>query len=400
MGADGTGKTETKRRLVTLTIDGREVKASDRATILDVARRERLFVPTLCYDPRLAAFGACRVCLVGVKGARGPVAACTTPVREGMVVDTSDEAAQRVARNVVELVLSDYPEGLLAEGPSSGEDRNELRQVARHFGLERSRFTGERHSYAKDDRHPYIKMDLNECIICGRCVRACDEIQGTFALAYSGRGWSTKIVAGMDSSFADSACVSCGACVSTCPTGALDEAAFRAKETIDQTVTTTCAYCGVGCSLDVHVRDGEVVAIDPALEGPSNLGHTCVKGRFAHQYARSPERLRSPMLRKPDGSWREASWDEALGFVADKLKTIEAESGPDAIAFRSWRAPPSGRTTSTTARASAIRRRRSASSSRWANRAERTLSPISTSRRASSSPARTRPKGTRLSAPG
>jgi formate dehydrogenase alpha subunit len=340
-GADGAGgkagaKGDTKRRLVTLTIDGREVRASDHATILDVARREGIFIPTLCYDPRLAPFGACRVCMVGVKGARGPVAACTTPVRQGIVVDTKDETATRVARNVVELVLSDYPEALLKrEGvdPASGEDRNELRQVAQHFGIDTSRFSGERHAYAKDDRHPYIKMDLNECIVCGRCVRACDEIQGTFALAYSGRGWGTKIVAGMDSSFTDSACVSCGACVSSCPTGALDEAAFRAKETIDSTVTTTCAYCGVGCSLDVHVRNDEVVAIDPTLDGPANLGHTCIKGRFAHQYARASDRLTSPLLRRPDGSFREASWDEAMSFVAERLGAIREAHGPNAIAF-------------------------------------------------------------------
>ncbi len=335
MSGDGSTGTErgTKRRLVTLTIDGREVQASDRATILDVARREGIFVPTLCYDERLAAFGACRVCMVGVKGARGPVAACTTPVREGMVVDTKDETATRVAKGVVELVLSDYPAEALAKGDGGEADRNELRQVARHFGLSGSRYEGERHAYAKDDRHPYIKVDLNECIVCGRCVRACDEIQGTFALAYANRGFGTKIVAGMDSSFTDSACVSCGACVSTCPTSALDEEAFRAKQTVEKTVTTTCAYCGVGCSLDVNVRGDQVVSIDPTLDGPSNLGHTCVKGRFAHQYARAKDRLTSPMLRREDGTWREATWDEAMGFVASRIDEIKKKHGKDAIAF-------------------------------------------------------------------
>ena len=322
-----------KRRLVTLTIDGRVVQASDRATILDVARREKIFVPTLCYDPRLAAFGACRVCMVGVQGARGPVASCTTPVREGMVVDTRDPVATRVAKSVVELVLSDYPKDALARPHTGeGEDRNELRQVAAHFGLAESRYSGARHSYARDDRHPYIKVNLEECIVCGRCVRACEEIQGTFALTYKGRGWDTTIAAGIDSSFTDSACVSCGACVNTCPTSALDEEAFRSKETIDRTVTTTCAYCGVGCSLDVHVRDAKVVAIDPTPEGPSNVGHTCVKGRFAHQYALAPERVTQPHLRRTDGTWREATWDEAMKYVADRIKAIVKAHGPNAFA--------------------------------------------------------------------
>ena len=319
---------KSPRRLVTLQIDGREVVASDRATILDVARRERIYVPTLCFDPKLAPFGACRVCMVGVKGARGPVASCTTPVREGMVVDTRDPVAQRVARGVVELVLSDHPaEALAREGT-----RNELRDVARHFGLVSSRYTGARHRHARDDRHPYIKVDMNECIVCGRCVRACDEVQGAFALTYAGRGWDTRIVAGVDAGFTQSSCVSCGACVQTCPTGALDEAAFAAKETLDRTVTTTCAYCGVGCSLEVNVRDEAVVSIDPAERGPSNLGHTCVKGRFAHQYARAADRLTAPMIRRSDGTLREADWDEALTLVASRFAEARAKHGPGAVA--------------------------------------------------------------------
>ncbi len=319
-----------------ITLDGVEVEAREGETILEVATRNGRYVPTLCYDERLDPFGACRVCLVGVEGARGPVASCTTPCRPGMKVDTEDARAIRVAKGVVELVLSDYPLDRLA----LGDERNELRKVARHFGLEGSRYEGERHAHAPDERHPYIKMHLDECIVCGRCVRACDEVQGAFALAYAGRGFETKIVAGVDSSLAESSCVSCGACVSACPTGALDEAPFREVPAVARTVTTTCAYCGVGCRLEAHVRevprdsgrvDSVVVAVDPALDGPANQGHTCVKGRFAHQFAIDRERLRHPLIRTGTG-FREASWDEALELVASTLLRIKAAHGPDAIA--------------------------------------------------------------------
>ena len=203
------------RKIVRLTIDGREVVASDRATILDVARREKIAIPTLCYDPQLASFGACRVCLVGVKGARGPVAACTTTVRDGMIVDTRDETATRVAKGVVELVLSELP---LAPEPHT-----ELAAVARSLNVGEPRWPGATHPLDHDTRHPYLAFQHELCISCGRCVRACDEVQGAFALTATGRGFSANITAGLDAGFRDSTCVSCGACADTCPTDAITE---------------------------------------------------------------------------------------------------------------------------------------------------------------------------------
>lgn len=324
MSADGGPSLKRTLRVV---LDGHDVEGKEGETILELARREHVYVPTLCFDPRLAPYGACRVCLVGVRGARGPVASCTTPLRDGMVIDTREPTALRVAKGVVELVLGDYPEDALAR-PGA---RNELREVAEHLGVKESRFGGAPPKIAPDDRHPYLSMKLDECIVCGRCVRACEEVQGAFALTYVGRGYGTRIAAGLDAGFTDSSCVSCGACASTCPTGAIDERAFRTDETVDRTVTTTCAYCGVGCSLDVNLRGGAVVSIDPTLEGPSNRGHTCVKGRFAHAYGRASDRVTSPLLRREDGSWREASWDEALGFVATRLRAIVDRHGPRAV---------------------------------------------------------------------
>lgn len=310
-----------------ITLDGRVVLAREGETVLDVATREGVYVPTLCFDARLAPFGACRACLVGVEGARGPVAACTTLARDGMSVDTRDPVAFRVGRGVVELVLSDFPpEALEREG-----SRGELRAVARHFGLEASRWQGERHADPVDDAHPYLKLKLDECIVCGRCVRACDEVQGTFALTYTGRGFETRIAAGVGRGFTDSACVSCGACASACPTGAIDEAPFRVTERVDRVVDTTCGYCGVGCRLELSVRDEQIVSSEPCLDGPSNHGHTCLKGRFAHGYVLSPERIQHPLIREGEG-FRRASWDEALDLVATRLVAIRDAHGADAIA--------------------------------------------------------------------
>jgi NADH dehydrogenase/NADH:ubiquinone oxidoreductase subunit G len=196
-------------------VDGREVEVGAGATVLDAARAAGASVPTLCFDERQAPFGACRVCLVGVEGAANPLPACTTPCREAMVIDTADELARRVVIGVVELVLSELP-----EPPAP---HTELAEIAASLGVTRSRWTGATHEYHADDRHPYLALRHELCISCGRCVRACDEVQGTFALTATGRGFDSNIAAGLDAGFKDSTCVSCGACADTCPTGAITE---------------------------------------------------------------------------------------------------------------------------------------------------------------------------------
>ncbi|MCS6797412.1 MAG: formate dehydrogenase subunit alpha [Myxococcota bacterium] len=328
------GKTPT----FDIELDGKTVRARPGESLLEVARRAGVYVPTLCWQPNLSAVGSCRVCLVGVKGARGPVAACTTPAQPGLVVRTDDPVARRVARTVVELVLSEVrpPERAAAAGDANcNPDYNadELDAVARHFGLHGSRFDGPRRAARRDERHPYLALDLERCILCGRCVRACDEVQGTFALTYAGRGWNEVIAAGPGVGFEASACVSCGACAASCPTGAIEDRGLGKGAPVDRVVRTTCAYCGVGCGFDAVVRDGAVVAMHPAPDGPSNLGHACLKGRFAFRYAFSEARLRAPLLRRADGTLGEASWEQALSFVAERLIEIRARYGPGAIGF-------------------------------------------------------------------
>ena len=216
--------------------------------------------------------------------------------------------------------------------------------MARHFGIGELRWQGEQRRPAHDRRHPYLALQHELCISCGRCVRACDEVQGAFALTATGRGFHSGITAGLDSGFEDSTCVSCGACADTCPTDAITEHTLldmascvhwtrrhRVTSRFDATTTTTCGYCGVGCRLEAHRSDGRIASISPAMDGPANKGHTCVKGRFAHQFARSRDRLTAPLVRE-SGGFRLASWDEAIGRIADALGRIKAEHGPDAIA--------------------------------------------------------------------
>ena len=291
-------------------------------------------VPTLCDDPNLAPYGACRVCSVEVAlekdGPTKVVASCHTPVGENQHIFTSNESLQDLRKNIVELVLTDHPMNC----DTCEVDKNcELQTVANDLGINNHRYNNPKQhkGIPKDTSHAYMRMNLDNCINCGRCVRACDEIQGSFVLTMSGRGFESRITTDNDMLFGDSSCVSCGACAHTCPTDAISDV-FQSKSVkVDKKVRTTCSYCGVGCNLEASIKDGKVVAIDTPKETEVNAGHTCIKGRYAFGFYDHKDRLRSPLI-KTNGKFEEASWDEAYEFIKQRLEKIKKENGPDAIA--------------------------------------------------------------------
>jgi formate dehydrogenase major subunit len=288
------------------------------STVLDAVRAAGADVPTLCHDDRLAPTGACRVCLVHLESG-AVVAACVTPAADGMRVDTTHTETTALARQVVELMVARLPESAL-------DMPTELREVCHRLGVTGTGDGGR--GMGRDDTHPYVHLDRDLCIACGRCVRMCDEVQGTFALTLAGHGADTVVAPG-PGTWAESACVACGGCVDTCPTGAITGPLPLTVPL--HTVRTTCGYCGVGCSLEVHIGATGIESVTPDRAGPVNRGHACVKGRFAHGFATSPDRLTTPLVRH-DGSLRPASWDEALEFIAVRLRRITAEHGPDSVA--------------------------------------------------------------------
>src|ERR1700736_3742777 len=327
----GTPRRESDK-LVTLTIDGSEVTVPAGTSVMRAAALAGTKVPKLCATEQLEAFGSCRLCLVQIEGMKGLPASCTTLVSEGMKVTTQNQKIADVRRGVMELYISDHPLDCLT-CPANGHC--ELQDMAGAVGLREVRYgyEGENHlSLGKDTSNPYFTFDASKCIVCSRCVRACEEQQGTFALTIQGRGFESKVSPSQNESFMDSECVSCGACVQACPTATLSEKTLIDKGQAEHSVITTCAYCGVGCSFRAEMKGQEVVRMVPNKDGHANNGHSCVKGRFAIGYATHSDRILKPMIRsKISDPWREVSWKEAIDYAASECKRIQAKYGRDSI---------------------------------------------------------------------
>ena len=333
---------------VTLVIDGVEVTVPEGTSVMRAAAEAGLRIPKLCATDSLEAFGSCRLCVVEIEGRRGTPASCTTPVVPGMVVHTQSSKVKQVRRGVMELYISDHPLDCLTCGANGDCELQDMagmvglrdvryvapadRGIATHF---ERRAGGEANPdwRPKDDSNPYFTYDPSKCIVCSRCVRACDEVQGTFALTIEGRGFDSRVQAGgPGDSFLTSDCVSCGACVQACPTATLQEKSVIALGTPERSVLTTCAYCGVGCSFKAELNGDELVRMVPYRHGAANRGHSCVKGRFAWGYAHHSDRILSPMIRETiDQPWREVSWEEAIGFAAARLRALQEVHGRKSV---------------------------------------------------------------------
>ncbi|PKQ27837.1 MAG: formate dehydrogenase subunit alpha [Candidatus Anoxymicrobium japonicum] len=344
--------------VITVEIDGIKCSGPGGSTVLDMAKDSGIDIPTLCYEPRLTPYGACRLCLVEVEGARGLLPACYAEATEGMVVNTTTENLERIRKTLVELLVSDHQmecQGCAKSG------RCELQKLANRYGVTESGFKGKIHEYEILEENPFVTRDYNKCVTCGRCVRICREVQGVGVYEFVNRGFKTVPGTPYEKQLPDTPCEFCGQCISTCPTGALKTRPYEAEGRVAARdmlrnacayfqmseddmmealglegwkVRTTCAYCGCGCQLDLHVIDNQVVEVTSPLMVGAGQGNLCVKGRFGYDFIGSDERLKKPMVRK-DGRLVETGWDEALDLVTGKLSEIKGKSGADSIAILS-----------------------------------------------------------------
>ncbi len=328
---------------VTLTINGQKVVAAEGSTILEAAQSAGISIPTLCHHPDLTTVGACRMCVVSVEKARGLQIACTTPVSEGMVVNTDSPAARETRRFVLEMLLTDHPnECMTCEVAGDCE----LQDLAYEYEVAWPEHNGARHSYELDpDPNPFIFIDRNKCVLCSRCIRACNEIQNRDVWSFAYRGFHTKLVAGADQFMLDAGCESCGQCVAYCPVGALyDKMSLKvARVNKVKKVRTTCSYCGVGCNFDLNTRDGKIVRVTSTPEAPVNGMALCVKGRYGYDYVHHPDRLTRPLVRakwltEVEGRVASGEWQVA-GTPEERARSVASDNGavsPDTFIETDW----------------------------------------------------------------
>ena len=305
-------------------VNGNSVELPEGDVILDALRATAVEVPTLCHDPRLKAAGACRLCVVEVKGWAHPVAACSTPLEDGMEILTHTPDIEESRRVLLRMLAREYPAEAVRQFPDK-----ELHRYFRMYQLE-SAAGGSYREKLRDDSHPYIHVDMSQCIYCYRCVRICDEVQGQFVWRVWNRGAQTRILPDSGTTLLESSCVSCGACVDACPSGALEDKTLLQYGFPTKWDKTTCPYCGTGCEMRVGTRDNRIVTIRPVLEAPVSKGHLCVKGRYAFDFQHAPDRITQPMIRE-NGAWKEVPWEQAIAFVADSLRRIVERDGPQSV---------------------------------------------------------------------
>jgi len=314
--------------MITLTIDSKDVSVPVGTTVLEAARELNITIPTLCHDPRLKPYGACRLCIVEIAGMAKPVTSCTTPATEGMVVTTQSEKLYRLRRTTVELLLSDHPNDCMT---CIGTGDCTLQELAYSYGLRENRYKGEMRDHNRVDTNPFVTREQNKCIMCGLCVRVCEEVQGVGAIGYAERGFQSKVIPPFGHNLD---CEFCGQCVSVCPTGALSGRVWAGKPRVGNVTETetTCTYCGCGCNLTLRSSGDTVFRVDSKSDN-HNRGWLCVKGRFGFEFINSNERLKWPLIRREKGgSLERATWDEALNLIATKFKAIKEEHGADALA--------------------------------------------------------------------